>query len=1061
MNTSSLAFLLPWYGCTFRVNETTGKRVTWLTRGNTTCGSPKCVEGDAGYGEILSRLWPNRTGGIDAPHWDETLGSAWFRYRTAAGATQEVWFDDPRATRLKAKFARQRGMRGIGVWTADATSFGDDLHPAAAQAMWAALTDKEPAALKSDDTRVTVPHLEGIFLALSASNANYTASQWSREFAAMRKVGITFAAVRAAIEGVSNSTEGGCSLGTFVTYYPATLTPAHCYTRVATSAGDSPLGRLLAAAAENGVKVHITPAFQSKGMFSWPHGGVYFQALGRLQAEVFDDVVAAFPEHRATTIAGVYTALEEWNSGGWMNLNESLALEYLQPLAAHVHANDSHLQVWASPNYNGNSTLHPQAQSPQAYAAYWERVWTLAPDFGFIAVQDARGYNGNTDAMVAADLKELRKSAQASGRELYSNVELFQGWPSGCTYPGPCGRHPAPIERVVKQIQNEAAIVDGRLVAWEWRSCLSPYTNDATAALFREYLKYLQRARGQAPPRRPEKLQALKTDETTEEKYLMLDRSFFVSRSDAELVLHRPRREPQPAITAEHPWERFIADAMVVDWGGGESRLYYTCTAADGPTAALPGYVKVCLAVSRSNGTAWYKPVLNVSTFNGSMATNIISINGGAESTQAQVGGVWRDSDAWKMLVTLCYIPRYCQPHDGQTFGGAKRLGDADRLGGGRGLFVASSSDGISWTTDFLVPSLVGSDTMNVGMGRDSSGNYTFFVRHHKNDSDAEHFAASRQIGLCSTADLADFGPIREVFKAAPVAGEVVDVYTSAATRYHSWWLFFPAFYRHFGLTPEPDRAPPFNGSNDGLVDIRFLHGGRAGAAPTTLQYVDTGLAGDGRAPWLPLNVNRCDFRGSIHQTDGWCDPRNPAGNIERTSFGTSVNFVSPGILEHGETLSQFVTASQVTHSSPWGLGTSAIERLTLRTDGFAALHGSPLELMPPGAKDFAEVVTEAVTVPKCAPSTEAEVRLNVVTSVAGFVAVELLGQDGRTPLAGYEMASSNPITGNFIARPASWGSDAHYTQAVPAETQGTSGLRLRIKLPGAQLYSITIACAS
>ena len=116
---------------------------------------------------------------------------------------------------------------------------------------------------------------------------------------------------------------------------------------------------------------------------------------------------------------------------------------------------------------------------------------------------------------------------------------------------------------------------------------------------------------------------------------------------------------------------------------------------------------------------------------------------------------------------------------------------------------------------------------------------------------------------------------------------------------------------------------------------------------------------------------------------------------------------------------------------------------------------------MPPGAATFAEVCTTAVTVPKCAPSTEAEVRLNVVTSVAGFVAVELLGQDGRTPLAGYEMASSNPITGNFIARPASWGSDARYTQAVPAETQGTSGLRLRIKLPGAELYSITIACAS
>ena len=42
------------------------------------------------------------------------------------------------------------------------------------------------------------------------------------------------------------------------------------------------------------------------------------------------------------------------------------------------------------------------------------------------------------------------------------------------------------------------------------------------------------------------------------------------------------------------------------------------------------------------------------------------------------------------------------------------------------------------------------------------------------------------------------------------------------------------------------------------------------------------------------------------------------------------------------------------------------------------------------------------------------ELRINTITSVAGFVAVELRTADGRA-LPGYGLASSNQIKGNFI----------------------------------------------
>eukprot|EP00937_MAST-01D_sp_MAST-1D-sp2_P002588 g2588.t1 len=336
------------------------------------------------------------------------------------------------------------------------------------------------------------PRLDGVFLSLGSDNQNFTVAQWGAEFGAMRDVGITFAVVRAALAGASNATEGGCTLGTYTAYYPTTLTPAGCF-RVETGLddGETPLGRLLAGAAQHQLKVHVTPAMPHTP-FAWPHSPVpeYFGYLATLEADAFEDVLAAFPQH-AGTIAGVYTALEEWNGPSWAPHNESIARQYLQPLSARVRAGRPHLQVWASPYYVGNATLHPTALTPAAFAAFWLRVWELAPDFGWIALQDARGWQGNSDAEVAAALEALRGAANASGRPLWSNVELFEGWPVGCTYPTRCGRHPAPMARVRAQLANEEAATGGRHVAWEWSTCLSPFTNADTARLYGEYRAYV------------------------------------------------------------------------------------------------------------------------------------------------------------------------------------------------------------------------------------------------------------------------------------------------------------------------------------------------------------------------------------------------------------------------------------------------------------------------------------------------------------------------------------------------------------------------------------------
>ena len=93
--------------------------------------------------------------------------------------------------------------------------------------------------------------------------------------------------------------------------------------------------------------------------------------------------------------------------------------------------------------------------------------------------------------------------------------------------------------------------------------------------------------------------------------------------------------------------------------------------------------------------------------------------------------------------------------------------------------------------------------------------------------------------------------------------------------------------------------------------------------------------------PFVPLQVNRCDFAGSVTDWGGWCSPTN--GDLAKTSAGTSAVYMVAGYLlsANGETINLFASAQPFSHGGDgekptWGSNT-AIQRYELRRDVSAA----------------------------------------------------------------------------------------------------------------------------
>ncbi len=116
-----------------------------------------------------------------------------------------------------------------------------------------------------------------------------------------------------------------------------------------------------------------------------------------------------------------------------------------------------------------------------------------------------------------------------------------------------------------------------------------------------------------------------------------------------------------------------------------------------------------------------------------------------------------------------------------------------------------------------------------------------------------------------------------------------------------------------------------------------------------------------------------------------------------------------------------------------YGQPSAYLERLTLRPDGFASIHG-PYE--------GGEMITRPFRF------SGKELTLNFATSAAGSVRVEIQDADGD-PIQGYTLAECIPLIGDDLERAVSWksGGDLSGFAAMP--------IRLRVILHDADLYAI------
>ena len=333
---------------------------------------------------------------------------------------------------------------------------------------------------------MVVPHFAGMFVAITATTALWTQAQWDADADAMRAAGFRFMVVPHTGRQLAGPTPT-CPQGTFETYWPVAPTAfngtADCFTQVGDlEAEGGTLGNIFRAAAHanlsEGVHVGLMFAPAEHGFPSQHRNGSYLN-WGSFQAEVVTYLGPLYAGSAGAPVAGFYTEIEFSNDLAWIDALPDFGRDYLGPIVRAGGALGA--QVWASPYSIGNLTRHPRGfVSPAAYgkgmrSAFDAAAAAAAPSkFHHVAMQDSMGAQGNSFENASDFLGNM--SAQVPA---WANVEIFEVWPQSCQWPDPChGRHPAPWDRIVKQMANEAAQLGGpasaTLIAWEWYSCFSP-----------------------------------------------------------------------------------------------------------------------------------------------------------------------------------------------------------------------------------------------------------------------------------------------------------------------------------------------------------------------------------------------------------------------------------------------------------------------------------------------------------------------------------------------------------------------------------------------------------
>ncbi len=442
---------------------------------------------------------------------------------------------------------------------------------------------------------------------------------------------------------------------------------------------------------------------------------------------------------------------------------------------------------------------------------------------------------------------------------------------------------------------------------------------------------------------------------------LFVDDHLAGEMKNVQLLVHQPIRE-ELAVTCDKPWEGNGCGYYTVLHDKQEAiyRMYYHAWQI--PTGIEPGGPLTIGYFESKDGIQWTRPNLGLCEFNGSKENNIVLDKMGD-------GGSCHD-----------FSPFIDENPGTKPESRYKATGAGFQTS--KGVWAYQSPDGIHWTP--MAPGPVFDkgifDSQNVSFWSATEQKYVLYYRVFSGAGTS----GTRLVNRAVSDDFlhwTDEGTIAFPDGEGPLP--LAQFYVSQIKPYERsphLYIGFPARYVDPGLTESTRLLPEWD-----LREKRMTVSPRYGTAVTDSVYI---TSRDGK-----------NFRQS---NDVFLQPG------LRTSHNWSYgdNYIAWHVVETASTkddspreLSLYATESYFTGRN------SRLRRYSLRIDGFASIHAKLKE---------GEFTTKPITF------SGETLSLNVATSAAGMVKVEIMNADG-TAIPGFSLEESDLIYGDSIDHRVTW----------------------------------------
>lgn len=466
---------------------------------------------------------------------------------------------------------------------------------------------------------------------------------------------------------------------------------------------------------------------------------------------------------------------------------------------------------------------------------------------------------------------------------------------------------------------------------------------------------------------------------------LFVDHTCIDRINGARLQLHHPVAR-EIAVDHDAPWEGTGSGYHSVFLDGDLYRMYYKAwsLAVSQGSVNTKRHPLYCCYAESNDGIQWRKPELDIHPYAGFAKTNIVMASGKRGPLNVDAGH-----------------PAVFKDDNPDAAADAKYKAIV-RSSKPNGLLPFKSPDGIHWspmTQQAMLVGLGAFDSQNLAFWDPNLGKYRGYWR---------IFADGvRGIRTATSDDLIHWGPHTDLtYEDSPAE----HLYTNQIKPYHRAphiLIGFPTRYVDRGWSAAMRALPERE-----LRELRSSATARYGTAVTEALFMAS-RNGTHFTRW-----NEAFLRPGIQRPDAW-----HYGHQYIAWHAVETRSHLPGAPNE---------LSLYAGEGYWHGTGSLIRRYSLRLDGFVSVNAS----MKGG-----ELLTRPLTF------SGSELRLNVATSAAGVVRVELQNPDG-TPIPGHTLADCDEIFGDALDRPTSWQGKADLS------SQRGKPVRLRFQLKDADLFA-------